>query len=63
MQGIALLTYAEAKENFNNITLENPTEKIDDDIYGFVINNIFIPVRLEGNNEYLRYDGEMEYLK
>lgn len=53
-----MITYAEAKENFSNIKLEAPTEKIDDDVYGLVLNNMFIPVKLKGNNDYLRYKGE-----
>ena len=58
MIGIVLITYAEAKENFNNITLEKPLEEIDDDVYGLMLNNVFVPVKLEGSNEYLRFNGE-----
>ena len=53
MKGIMLLTYAEAKENFNNIEIE----EIDDDVYGFVINNIFMPVKLEGSNDFIRFNS------
>ena len=56
MEGIVLITYAEAKENFENIKIE----EIDDDVYGFIINNTFMPVWLEGTDEYLKYEGKYD---
>jgi hypothetical protein len=52
-------TYGEIKEIVGKIPVENNID-IDNDVYGLVIDNIFIPIPLEGTNEYLRYEGGYE---
>jgi hypothetical protein len=54
MYGIALVTYAEAKEMCRYISIDGEIFDIEEDVYGFVLNNKFIPVMLDGINEYLR---------
>lgn len=53
MKGIALVTYAEAKEMTRYISIDGDNFDISDDVYGVLINNKFIPVMLEGMDEYL----------
>lgn len=62
MDVIALYTYGEMKEKLGSITVENNIS-IDDDVYGLVINNVFIPIILNGSDDYLRFDGNCDYLK
>jgi hypothetical protein len=54
MYGIALVTYGEAKEMCRYIVIDGEIANIEDDVYGIIINNKFIPVKLEGIDEYLR---------
>jgi hypothetical protein len=54
MYGIALVTYAEAKEMYRYISIDGEIFDIEEDVYGLVLNNKFIPVKLEGIDEYLR---------
>jgi hypothetical protein len=61
MYGIALVTYAEAKEMYNNLVLSDVESSIEDDVYGFITEDyeynliyyVFNPVKLENNNEFL----------
>jgi hypothetical protein len=54
MYGIALVTYAEAKEMCRYISIDGEIFDIEEDVYGLVLNNKFIPVKLDGIDEYLR---------
>lgn len=52
-------TYGEVKEIYGDIPVENNID-IDNDVYGLVINDIFIPIPLEGTGEYLKCEGNYE---
>jgi spore coat protein CotH len=52
-------TYGEIKEMAREIPVENNMD-IDDDVYGLVIDDIFIPIKPEGTDEYLRQEGNYE---
>lgn len=54
MYGITLVTYSEAKEMCRYISIDGEIANIEEDVYGVLINNKFIPVKLEGIDEYLR---------
>jgi hypothetical protein len=54
MNAIALVTYAEAKEMCRYISIDGENFDIQDDVYGLILNNKFLPVKLEGVDEYLR---------
>jgi hypothetical protein len=54
MNAIALVTYSEAKEMCRYISIDGDNFDIEEDVYGLILNNKFIPVKLEGMNEYLR---------
>jgi hypothetical protein len=54
MNAIALVTYSEAKEMCRYISIDGENFDIQDDVYGLVLNNKFIPVKLDGIDEYLR---------
>jgi hypothetical protein len=54
MNAIALVTYSEAKEMCRYISIDGENFDIQDDVYGLILNNKFIPVKLDGIDEYLR---------
>jgi hypothetical protein len=54
MNAIALVTYSEAKEMCRYISIDGDNFDIQDDVYGLILNNKFIPVKLDGIDEYLR---------
>jgi hypothetical protein len=54
MNAIALVTYSEAKEMCRYISIDGDNFDIQDDVYGLILNNKFLPVKLEGVDEYLR---------
>jgi hypothetical protein len=59
MYGISLVTYREAKDMCRYIVIDGATANIEDDVYGVLINNKFMPVIMEGMCEYLRA-GEID---
>jgi hypothetical protein len=54
MNAIALVTYSEAKDMCRYISIDGENFDIQDDVYGLILNNKFLPVKLEGVDEYLR---------
>jgi len=67
MNVIALYTYGEIKEMqeqeiLGNIIVENDMN-ISDDIYGLVLNNVFIPIILNGSDDYFRYERDLNCLE
>jgi hypothetical protein len=53
MKGIMMITYAEAKDMCRYVSIDGDNFDIADDVYGVLINNKFIPILMEGVNDYL----------
>lgn len=53
MKGLMMVTYAEAKDMCRGVSIDGDNFDIEDDVYGILINNKFIPMMIEGVEGYL----------